>query len=277
MVKFLEMAERRGGMVEGVRDLCVSARKIGDSSALRRLLKSTPHVLNLLCHGGTIMVGDLARLQMFRRLELVYIDVIGSPSSSLLCLPNLQRLSMTDVTLEDSPSHFLTPAFLPRLRHIDTDDLGSFAPLIAQLEIIGCDSDYSGYADYTLLSRAKSLLLLPLSRYPGDRFAMFSNLPSLPLFLHIDFTWYTHIGVDHEVPIALEELLEAKNSGLRVILLNDHGINDSSRSLIQRLEERGIRVQLLDEYRNFDGAIVEMEKIRAEEKRAVEEAVMRGK
>ena len=125
--------------------------------------------------------------------------------------------------------------------------------------------------DDLLLSRAKSLLLLPLSQYSDERLDMLSNLPSLPPFLHINFAAIRDIDVDHEVALALEEVLEAKKPGLRIILLNDYGIDDSVKSLIQRLEQRGIRMQLVDKGLDFDGAIVEMYRIRVKEQRATEE------
>ena len=96
---FLQMAARRGGTVEGVRGLYVSAVCDGDSSTLPKLLKATPHLINLCCYGGTMDFSDLAHLQRLRRLELVSIDVAGSPSSWLLCLPHLQRLYITASSL----------------------------------------------------------------------------------------------------------------------------------------------------------------------------------
>lgn len=70
----------------------------------------------------------------------------------------------------------------------------------------------------------------------------------------------------------MEALLEAKKSGLRVILLNDYEIGDSIDVLIQQFQARGVRVLLVDKDLYFEGAIVEMEKIRAKEKRVEEEA-----
>ena len=269
--EFLEMAERRGGTVEGVRDLYVSANYDGDSSTLPKLLKSTPHLLNLYCNDVAMELGDLAPLQKLCRLQLVTVDVAGSHSSSRLCLPHLRRLAMIDLRLQEPAPHFLTPACLRRLRRLETDDFDFTDPLIPQLEII---NPYSEAVDYPLLSHAKSLLLLPLSQYFDERLDMLFNLPSLPPFLHIDYASVMDFDdVDYEVALALEELLGAKKPGLRIILLNDHGIEDSVKSLIQRLQERGIRVQLVDKELDFDGAIEEMYRIRAEEKRASEAAL----
>ena len=95
---------------------------------------------------------------------------------------------------------------------------------------------------------------------------MFSNLPSLPPFLHIDFTSLTPLVIHRELVLALEQLLEAKNPGLRVILLNDHGIDDRVKSLIKRFEERGVRITLVDKGMDLDDAIEEMYRIQAVEK-----------
>ena len=246
--------------MEGVRDLYVSVDSDGGSSALPKLLKSMPHLVNLYCCDGTVNVGDLMQLPMLRRLELESTVVTGSRSTSRLYL-RLERLSITKYhcALDDSASNFLTPAFLPRLHRIDTVNYRSIAPLIPQLEII-TTGRYN--MDNTTLARAKSLLLLPLSQFSGNRLAMLSNLRSLPAFLHIEFV--------NEVTSALRELLAANKPGLRIIILDDHGIDDSVKSLIKLIEERGIRVQMVDEGLKFDGAIEEMYRIRAEERRATE-------
>ena len=269
--QFLEMAERRGGTVDGVRDLYIEQIQHGNFSTLPRLFRSTPHLLNLLCCGGTMVVGDLAQLQRLRRLRFVSMNVFGSPASSLLCLPHLEQLSMNQFSVLNSASHFLTPASLPQLRRIDTDRLARTTPLVQQLKIVTIESDtrMRGYGDYTLLAPAKSLLLLPLPEYSRDRLAIFTNLPSLPPFLHINF--YPGTQFSHEVAVALEEVLGANKPGLRIILLNNHGIDDRIRSLIQQLKERGIRVQMVDKRLDFDGAIVEMYRIRAKEERAKED------
>ena len=103
---------------------------------------------------------------------------------------------------------------------------------------------------------------------------MLSNVPTLPPFLHIAFPLSSRL--DNEVAFALQELLEAENPGLRIILLNDHGIDDSIKSLIQRLSERRIRVQMVDMDMDFDGAIEEMYRIRAKEQRAAEDGAGQG-
>ena len=260
-IKFLELTQQRGGTLGGVKDMYVRSACFTDASTLVKLLRCAPQVVNLYVYGGSVDVYDLAQLQQLRRLRLISCSIVGSPSSSLLRLPQLRRLSLYDCATVNSAPHFLTPAFLPRLRHFDTDDLGIIAPLIQQLEIITYNSDYP---DYAILARAKSLLLLPFPVYAAPRLNMFSKLPSLP-------SHQIRLATRAEKPgrsrRRIEGLLGTRKSGLRVILLNDYGTNDSIRSLIQRFQARGVRVQSVDEMLDFEGAIIEMEKIRAEEAR----------
>ena len=270
--KFLGLAERRGGTLGGVKDMFVNSRSSSiTTSTLAKLLRCVPQVINLRVYCGSVDIYDLAQLQQLRSLELDRCIIDGSPSTSLLRLPQLRRLEITGCRVEDSALHFLTPAFLPQLRRVDVDALDIIAPLIQQLEIVSSNS-YD--VDYAILARAESLLLLPLPLYV-ERLDMFSKLPSLPRFLHINvIQYYSNRDYQKATVAAMEALLETKKPGLQVILLNDCGIDDSIKSLIQRFEERGVRVQLVDEQLDFEGAIVEMEEIRFEEKRAAEAAVI---
>ena len=252
----------------GVKNLCVNSAYFTDASTLAKLLRCAPQVTNLYIIRGWVDIHDLARLQQLRRLEMISCSIVGSPPSSLLRLPHLRRLAIHNYPLGDSALLLLTPAFLPQLRHLDFDNFRTVAPLIPQLEIVNC---VSGRFDYTLLSRAKSLLLLPLPHYAHERLDMLAKLPSLPPFLHIHVPPYALGGyLETDLVQALEDLLKTKKSGLRVILLNDYEIDDGIRSLFQRFEERGVRVQLVDEELDFEGAVIEMRKIRMEEKRAAE-------
>ena len=263
-IRFLELAEQRGGTLDGVKDMFVQSQYFTDASTFAKLLRCAPQLINLRVGCGSVDIVDLAQLQRLRRLELVGCSIVGSPSSSLLHLPQLQRLEINNCRVSDSARHFLTPTFLPQLRHLDVENFDSVAPLIPQLESIT-----SAYVtqNYTLLSTATSLLLLSLPRQPVARRAMLSKLPTLPPFLHLKFGRDWREGV-----VAMEALLEAKKSGLRVILLNDYEIGDSIDVLIQQFQARGVRVLLVDKDLYFEGAIVEMEKIRAKEKRVEEEA-----
>ena len=186
--RFLKFVEQRGGSVDGARELFVGLEVLMDRSTLPKLLRSTPFLTNLFLAGGLIDIGDLAPLQQLRRLVLDRCLIVGSPSSSLLRLPQLQRLHIVDCHVQDSAAHFLTPASLPQLRHFETDDLDILAPLAQQLEII---TNNSYNVDYTLLACAGSLLLLPLPLNTDERLDMLSTLRSLPPFLHIDITGYS--------------------------------------------------------------------------------------
>ena len=268
--KFLEFAEQRGGSVDGVKDMFVYSAHFTDARTLAKLLRCVPQLINFYVYGGSVDIYDLAQLQKLRRLELDNCSIVGTPSSSQRRLSQLQRLSIRDCPFEDSALQFLTPTFLPQLRRVDTPGLSIMAPLIPQLEIINARS---GYGDFHLLARAKSLLLLPLPHSADKRLDMLANLPSLPPFLYPVIPPYNAVDASEELADALEDLLGTKKSGLRVILLKEYGIDDSIRSLIQRFEERGVRVQLVD--LDFEGAIIEMEEIRANEKRAAEAAEAR--
>ena len=265
-IRFLELAEQRGGTLEGVRDLHVT-NLVKGSSTVSKLFRSAPQVVNLCVYGRSVDIHDLAPLQQLRRIRLFNCFIVGSPSSSPLRLPQLQRLDTNRCRVEDSARRFLTPAFLPQLRHFDTDNLDIIVPLIQQLEII---VNNSHNVDYTILARADSLLLLPLPLYADERLDMLSMLPSLPPFVHINASHHSY----QVLAVALEALLATTKKGLRVIMLNDHGVDDSIKSLIQRFEERGVRVQLVDEELDLYGAVAEMETIRAKEDRSVNTGVL---
>ena len=267
--KFLEIAEQSGGSVDGVKDLFINSAYFTDASTLVKLLRCAPKVINLRVNDGTVDIHDLAQLQQLRRLELVDCSITSSPPSSLLRLPHLRRLSLVACPIDEWALHFLTPAFLPRLRHLHVRSPALAHLLVQQLEIITSDE---GYDDYTVLVRAESLLLLPLPRWADERVNMLSQLRSLPPFLHINIA---PVIVDvqpnnNQLVGVLEDLLETKKPGLRVILLNDYGIDDSIKSVIQQFLERGVRVQFLAKYLDFERAIIEMEKIREKGKRAAE-------
>ena len=252
----------------------VDSTYFADTWMLAKLLRCVPQVANLRAPGGTVGIKTLAQLQQLRRIRWANFSIFGCRSSAPIHLPQLQRLDTYNCQVEDSARQFLTPAVLPLLRHVDTDDLDIVAPLVRHLEIINCESDN---VDYTILARAESLLLLPLPSYADERLDMLSKLPSLPPFLHVNIDQYFSRDHQEETAAAMEALLGTRKLGLRVILLNDYEVGASIKSLIQRFEERGVRVQLVDEELDFEGAIVEMEKIRAEEKRAAEAAALRGK
>ena len=276
-IRFLELVQLSGGTLGGVKDMSVYSADLTDASTLAKLLRCTPQVSSLYVSDASVDIEDLAQLHQLRRLRLGECSIVGSLSSSLLRLPHLRQLSLVACPIDESALHFFTPAFLPQLRRVDTDDLDSLAPLAQQLEII---IDYSHDRHYAILARAKSLLLLAPPFHVNKRLDMFAKLPSLPPFLHAaippyDFSY--NPDAEQELVEALEYLLETEKSGLRVILLDDYGIDDSIKSVIQQFMERGVRVQMVDDDLYFnDGAVEEMDKIRAEEQRASEAAVMLG-
>ena len=98
---------------------------------------------------------------------------------------------------------------------------------------------------------------------------MLTKLPSLPPFLHTDICY--HPTDHHDLVLALEDLLSTKKAGLRVIFLNDYGIDDAIEPLIKRFQERGIRVERTGYNTGFAEAIVRMQEIIGKEKRAAEQ------
>lgn len=258
--KFLEIAEQMGEMVK---ELSVEyAFESGENPS--KLLRSTPGLVKLSLKSATVDASDLAGLHHLRRLNLQQCGIAGPPVSSLLCIPQLEEMSIYQGHLIDSPSYFLTPAFLPRLRRLHHVDfwLTQFRRSVPQLELF--DAEWFAPA-YDLLVHT-SLLLLPLPYFSEDRVAMFSHLPRIPPFLFLD-----RVTMEH-VQEALEDLLTSKKTGLRVLFVRGDGLDAASDSLIKQLVERGVRVERETEDLRYDLVIPKMEKILAEEKRAKEVA-----
>lgn len=68
----------------------------------------------------------------------------------------------------------------------------------------------------------------------------------------------------------LEDILESKKSGLRVLILRYYGAEVADESLIKKLEDQGVRVVREKEDLHFDEAVSRMNEILAEEKRVAE-------
>ena len=60
-------------------------------------------------------------------------------------------------------------------------------------------------------------------------------------------------------------VLATTKTGLRVVLLRDRGFGVAAEVLMKRLEERGIRVERVEEL-NFLTSVIRMEEILAEER-----------
>ena len=88
-IRFLELVQQRGGTLDGVQDMFVSSSSFTDASTPAKLLRCAPQVINLRLYRGTVDIEDLAQLQQLRRLDLDRSSIVGSPSSSLLHLPQL--------------------------------------------------------------------------------------------------------------------------------------------------------------------------------------------
>ena len=261
--------------MEGVRELYVESKSFKDPWTLSKLLRSISELVNLSCYQSTLDMGDLAQLQHLRRLKLDHSAIVSPASASLPCIPQLRHMSVEGSNIVSPSTRFLTTAFLPELRHLETahpTQLAQFAPLIPRLQSIAFGSSFE---DPAPLSAATSLLLLSLPRQPVAHRDLLSKLPSLPPFLHINTALSPtrpSLGVHDELIPALKDLLETKKSGLRVIFLCIEEVDATLISVVQQLEDRGIRVERGGGDMDFANAIVRMEEILAKEKRLIEKA-----
>ena len=265
-LSFLDSLEMKGGIIGEFRDLRISLDG-ADRSDLARILRSSRKAVNVSLEYGMVSIDDLAHLQQLRRLETHELELVGSPASASLSLPSLRRLQLIAVSLSPSAAHFLTPPFLPQLRQLELHHVqASVDSLIPQLEAFSITS-----SNKQSLSGAKSLQLLQFPESNDDRLAVLSELPSLPPFIYINYVFEHWREVSAQETIdALQQLLESTKKGLRVILLRDNGEEDAVDALIQQLEGRAIRVVREEQIFDFDGAILAMERILAEEERVVE-------
>ena len=101
---------------------------------------------------------------------------------------------------------------------------------------------------------------------------LFSSLTTFPTFLAIDLTNHMNLITEQRqaVVAALEDVLATTKTGLRVVLLSDRVISDVLEVVINKLENRGIRVVKEKMEFDFFGAVERMEQIMAAENRAAE-------
>ena len=268
---FLDLLDAKGGIIGGIRDLSIELG-VSEQSASARILRAATGAVKVSLVYGTVSVDDLAHLQQLRRLELYKVELVGSPASASLSLPRLDRLELLRVSISPSAAHFLTPPSLPQLRKLELDDnSASVDPLVPQLEAVFFES-----TNDRSLSAATSLQLLLLPLEPISRLGMLSDLPTLPPFLSIDCEDLVPGALNQRLHSTLTQLFTTTKPGLRVILLlarnwEDEGGDDELDALIEQVKRRGIRV-VQENFlgSNFSAAIRAMERILAEEKRAVE-------
>ena len=267
---FLEIAARRGGVIEGVRELEVACKL--DLPTVSGVLRACPHVVALQLDEVAVQAEDLARLHQLRRLEVRRVTVEGSAESATLHLPQLLHLSMRELSIKPSASDFLTPAFLPRLRYLKPDgsrnDAGvySLLPQLAALDL---------HTNSYFLSAPHSLLLLELPLPAYLRRPILSKLTTLPPFLYINYEERHILRRMHmrpEVIDSLQWLLTTEKVGLRVLLLRECKPDADIDTRIVGLEKRGIRVVREERELDFSVAIERMEEIVAGEKRETERA-----
>ena len=272
VASFLDQLDAKGGIIGGIRDLRISLDG-ADRSDMARILRSARGAVNVSLNYAMVSIDDLAHFQQIRRLQLYQVKVVGSPASSSLSLPSLRRLTSCQSSILPSAAYFLTPSFLPQLRHLELYDVqDSVDPLIRQLEAVSNKS-----SNNPSFSGAKSLQLLQFPESNDDQFTVLSELPVLPSFVSINYVLEHWREVPaQEIIDALEQLLESTKDGLRVVMLRDIGIDESVEALIQQLKRRGIRVVREEQILDFDRAIRAMERVLAEEKRAEEDAALAG-
>ena len=263
---FLDLLDAEGGIIDGIRDFRFTL-DAADRSDIARILRSAGMAVNVSLDHGMVSVDDLAHLQQLRLLEIYKVELVGSPASSNLSLPSLRSLHIFAVSISPSATHFLTPSSLPQLRHLQLwSSPVTVDSLIPQLHAIS----FQPIAHHSL-SGARSVQLLHF-HYPSDKTdTVLSQLPSLPPFISIDFgAKYSLEDFAEEVIDALEQLLASPKKGVRVLLLPDHGIDETRKAAIKQVEGRAIRGVWERRSLDFDGAILAMERVLAEEKRAVE-------
>ena len=270
--RFLTVLEARGGTMDEIRELRITW-EAADAANISSVLRVTRRVTNLVILGGAVSIDDLAQLQQLRQLELSNVEVAGSPATSTLCLSSLQLLRLEDCTI--STPHFLSLAFLPQLRYLDVFDFAAPTALwllVPQLWAIQIPS-----SDSALIRAATSLRLLTIPFFPPCRLELLDNLPSFPPFVSIHDCYYrTNQYSRQQLIDTLEQLIATTKTGLRVVLLHGSGpgIDETVAGLVKQLEGRATRVVWVEQEPTFDGSILAMEKILAEDRRAQEAIVI---
>ena len=262
---FAEIAEDGKGMIEQVRDVYIELHQM---STLAKILNVVTRVENLTLCMCTLDAEDLKQLQQLRRLELIQVDICSS-SATTYSLPSLRHLKIFHSFVS---CDFLDPLVLPQLRHLEVNGTRgpvSVEPLLPQLEALS-HSSFHSHSLVDALAGARSLRLL--HQPDGSPIDHLSEYPSLPPFLSVKYwSWVA------EAPGGLEKFIAATKKGVRVILLRERLIDDKVKSFVERLEAFGVRVVLESRDPNFAGAILAMERILAEEKRATEKMAAEGR
>ena len=272
--KLCEVASGRGGCIVGVKSLRVSFGSV-DSDRLASILRCAPLLVNLDIMGDGLDIDDLVPLQHLRRVSFYDTEIVDSAPLSSPHLPSLRYMTLFESVVFPSASQFLTTSFLPHLRHLELIEMETptdIARMLPQLEALAFmpAERYTTDGDaYEALCPSQSLLLLDTPFDSEVRHLLLSRIASFPPFLFLNSEWGDAYNFTRELLDLVEEIRETKEEGPRVILLSTQGgtVREELLQLAPRLKEWGIRVEREDSM-DFARAIIKMEKILEEEKRA---------
>ena len=268
-VELLAGARAQGGVIKGTKSMCIFADFRWNVGIVAKLLRCAKGVQNLYLYFVQVDIVDLAALQNIRRIALANVNIKCDHfrHTMELQIPLLRYLDCDSSTdIEYRANFFLTPNFLPSLRHlrlVSIEGHWDALPVIGQLSSLSTDTPRRFDFDFP---DALQLLSLPLDA--SVRRDMISRFVSIPPFLHFAFS--TPAGIVE----ALEEQIASKKEGLRVIFMS-HGqaaleVKLKIVALAKELKDRGMRVEKGSI--KFDDAVRRMEGILAKEKRAKDEA-----
>lgn len=261
--KYLQLVEKRGGAMDEVEDLFLSLAGHADSSIVARVIRSSRKVVNLSLQYVKVDLADLATLPELSRLKFFCVKFAESPSSTPIVLPHLRYLTIASVG--PSLSQFVTPSCLPQLLYFDFSNPldANFDALLPQLHA----TTLSSIAGPSFsLATSLRLLLLPQNGF-AHSLDHHSRLTVLPPFLSIDYESQGAEASQREIKSVLQNLINRKRVGLRIVLLRDWEIDVDIKELVGRLERTGIRVEMRKAELSFSRAVERMEEILSEEAR----------
>ena len=269
-LRLLDAARAQGGRIKGAQSLCIFPDSRWKVDFVAKLLRCVQDAENVYLYFVQVDVAALAGLPNLRRLSLASVNIKGDDHSVKLQIPHLRHLDCDSADIEPYADFFLTPNFLPSLRHFrlhSAEGRWMTFPLIGQLSSLSTDTPL--LFDYALPA---SIRLLSLPRSAGERRQLFRRFASMPRFLHFAFS---EPGC---IVAALEEQIASKKSGLRVIIMScGQATTELSRKIadcVRVLEERGVR--FVKGSVKYEHAVKRMEEILEKERMAVEDAAIRG-
>lgn len=272
MEQFMQTIEGAGGVETAVRSLTCRIQPGPSLGATRKLLRCVPLLENLALGPGYVDIAGLAGLQHLRRLEISCTRLLGLSSTRSLACVRLKDLRMDMAHID--PSAFTT-AFLPAVRYLDTTAFDSRLPssLAQQIDGIRMKSPSPRLLGARSSGLKKSLLLLQISDSSDVHDVVVMRLlDPLPPFLLVDHE--DPAEASKTVTQILEESSTRNKKGLRVVFLriaNRGELQRNLQSMIEKLEQGGVRVERHEGALGLFGAAARMEEILAKEKRVAED------